>query len=246
MAARWRQLVTASSFSLSTCRRMPACSVIQNMRFYASGLPSKNSGHQGTEPVDVIHKEEYLEVARNWPTDHYSPDNFRMRPEDKKWGITPTPPSTGFDNVNAGHDPEPATWGHPIWSRLLIVSVLSVVAYRLHEHYMKDKKPEDHPVYIFLQSLHDQYGSSKVAHDYDAHTLPIRQRWADDRLIFTSALRGASEVDTPVMVLNTDMHLNCSDRLVGVSPEISWEGVKYKTASSDKYYIPPYPKNRED
>ncbi|KAH6569358.1 hypothetical protein BASA50_009889 [Batrachochytrium salamandrivorans] len=233
-----------------------ACSARQQrlplqVRCYAGDHSSKSIAHHSKddhhkeEPESAVYKEEYLELARNWPQNYYSPDNRNINIVDPEDFMDPRPPPTGFDAVNSGKDPEPETWSSPMWSRILVVGVSLAVAYRTNEYYMEGKQPSEHPVAVFLQSVVDKYTDPQVARDFDARSLSLRRQWADDRLIFASKAIDPDDRLAPIRISYVDMHTSGSDRLVDVAPDIDFTDVVYKTNWRDtKYVLPAYPKNK--
>ncbi|KAH6578893.1 hypothetical protein BASA60_003481 [Batrachochytrium salamandrivorans] len=160
--------------------------------------------------------EEYLELARNWPQNYYSPDNRNINIVDPEDFMDPRPPPTGFDAVNSGKDPEPETWSSPMWSRILVVGVSLAVAYRTMSITWRESSPQSTLLlYSFNRSL-TSIQIPQVARDFDARSLSLRRQWADDRLIFASKASDPDDRLAPIRISYVDMHTSGSDRLVDV------------------------------
>ncbi|KAL2911164.1 hypothetical protein HK105_209372 [Polyrhizophydium stewartii] len=230
-----------ATFSAATAAA--AVRVLPAVRGMAGGHGHGHGDHHddGHELPAKLHKEEYLKVAREWPLEQLSPYNGKVPIEDELASLPHAPEPTGFDWIKRGEATPTESWSAPFWTRLLLAAVTGVALFRVNEYYTRDAPV--HPLMALIDQARDALGGGAAnTYEYNAKAMPLRQRAADDRLIFNTARLGRTGEITRVSFV--DFHTRASDRLIPVEPDIDFSDIEIKPnwKRHDKYLGVPYPK----
>ncbi|KAI8919552.1 hypothetical protein BC831DRAFT_481336 [Entophlyctis helioformis] len=183
---------------------------------------------------DEMHKEEFLAVSRSWPMEYYAPDNYHPDPLD----LDTTPPPS------ATHEGTDLWATQSFWTFSLVAAVGLVAWYRVNESRSSNADAATNPLTKFMASYLPAF-EGDVWYNWDKETIPLRQRWADDRLILQSDVSEPGERFHRFAFI--DFHTRASDRFLGVEPDIDFSDVEFKPRwkENDKYFGVPYPKTDE-
>lgn len=169
-------------------------------KFRGMSLFIKRNGSSSTAGGDKRHPPEYLEVAKNWPHEEYSPENYttllpRHNHEVKK-DIQVAASTHDHHHHHHGEEPAPITFNTPAWHKTLGVVAISLLAWRISQEYSSDES-KPHPISQLLESL-QSFNTAQQAHQTDKESIPARLQQARDNLIFNSKRKSPSRWTIPL------------------------------------------------
>ncbi|KAI8818593.1 uncharacterized protein EV422DRAFT_537614 [Fimicolochytrium jonesii] len=211
-------------------------------RQYASDHHDDHHDDAGHSSKPPLHKEEWLEVARNWPHEYHYPGHYRAGTLDEIY-----PPSDNY-----GHKAETPsgaetlgqheTFFNSFWVKAVLAVVGTTVAYRINDSYATAaaERGEPHPLTQWLTKYSNLFTAER-AHEDHTKWIAVRQREADDRLIVQHAYD-----PKPYRISFPGMFERASDHLIDVGSQINVSDVKikYSWQKDDDLLGPPFPKNK--
>ncbi|TPX62659.1 hypothetical protein PhCBS80983_g00326 [Powellomyces hirtus] len=217
---------TATALRTVSPAQAPLLSAI---RHYAD-----DHGHGSKRPP--MHKEEWLEIARNWPHEYHYPGNYRADSPDEIF-----PPS---DNLGHKSDApsgaetlqQTETYANAFWMKVFLGIAATATLYNINERYSAGK--EVHPFTEWLGQREKLFTAEK-AHADHAKWIAIKQREADDRLVVTDAWE-----PRPHRISFPGAFQRASDHLIDVGSQVDVSDVKIRHTwqLDDDVAGPPYPK----
>ncbi|KAJ3215367.1 hypothetical protein HDU67_000523 [Dinochytrium kinnereticum] len=189
-----------------------------------------SSGHHDDKHHDVgptAHPEEWLKVAREWPSEFHSLHHIHYTPNQ----VWPEHPD-GSETLE-----HKETFFNSTWGRFALLGLFGVGLYKVNEYVTSDQ--EEHPITRLLGSViksteeNDKEMTSFVAY---------RRKLANDMLIWTDRPRDNQNFHR---VRFPDMFFRASDHLIepGSQADLSDLKVKHNWQENDDMFGPPFPKN---
>ncbi|KAI8585326.1 hypothetical protein HDU88_002397 [Geranomyces variabilis] len=190
--------------------------------------------HGSKKPT--MHKEEWLEVARNWPHEYYYPGNYKAGSSDE---IFPPTDNCGHDQANpsgAETVAERETFFSPFFLRFALLVGTATALYKVNESYAAGK--DVHPFTAWLAKREALF-TAEDAHKNHAKWIAIKQREADDRLIITDEY----DAKRPYRISFPGTFQRASDHLVdpGSQIDVSDIAIKHTWQKNDDVAGVPYP-----
>jgi hypothetical protein len=182
---------------------------------------------------DILHKEEYLKVAREWPHEYFDPSHFE---KGKTLPQKVTPEMLAL-MATAYEHPEPETFNRTFWTRVLVLGVLISGFYRTNEYLTKDGQL--HPLTKFIGQYLTQF-DGQLTYEEEKASIKERQQYAWDQLIFRD------KVWKPVEVRRWSFPATfqrASDFIIPVGSQVDVRDVKMKHTweKDDELMGKPYP-----
>ncbi|KAJ3011719.1 hypothetical protein HKX48_006699 [Thoreauomyces humboldtii] len=205
----------------------PLQSLIGSARTYA------DHGHGPQKPP--MHKEEWLEVARNWPHEYHYPGNYRAGSPDE---IFPESDNSGHSVPNpSGAETlsQPETYFNSFWLKTFLTLGGVFALYQANASLTKDGSV--HPFTAWLGEREKLFTADRALADH-AKWIAIKQREADDRLVVTD---GFEQPEYRISFPGTFQR--ASDHLVDVGSQIDVSDIKirHRWQKDDDVNPNPYP-----
>jgi hypothetical protein len=141
--------------------------------------------------------------------------------------------------ISSSHnDPEPESFGSRFWTRLLFGGVLGLGLYRINEYFFGEEKL--HPITEFIGKYLKEFDGYKMYQE-ERESIPIRQQYAHDQLIFQSRPLSTNPVNRWSF---PDTFSRASDFIIPVGSQIDVSDIKMKHTweKDDDLFGVPYPK----
>ncbi|KAI8907811.1 hypothetical protein EDD86DRAFT_276393 [Gorgonomyces haynaldii] len=154
-------------------------------------------------PIVIKQKEEYLKIAREWPSEYFSAENYRTKADDAL-----LPEARHWEELEKGHT---EGWSSPFWTKLLAGVVGVFALYRLNEFYFDGKT---HPITKFSQQL-KEWAHPVLSYQEHKQVLDQQQEIADNVFILTQ-----HREKKPYVNKFPGMFERASDRLIEVGSQV--------------------------